>query len=83
MGVGTPVDEDDVIMITDDGVIIRIHAGDVAKQSRYGSGVRAMRVAEGSKVVTLARVPHEDEDEEKPDEAAQKWSGFFNALLNM
>ena len=40
-------------------------------QSRYGSGVRAMRVAEGSKVVTLARVPHEDEEEEAEGETAE------------
>ncbi|MBQ9108805.1 MAG: hypothetical protein IJY02_02125 [Oscillospiraceae bacterium] len=58
-------------MITDDGVIIRIHASDVAKQSRYGSGVRAMRVAEGSKVVTLARVTYEEEEQEAEGETAE------------
>ena len=66
-GVRTVNDRDDVIMITDDGVIIRIHASEVAVQSRYGSGVRAMRVAEGSKVVTLARVPYEEEEEQEEE----------------
>ena len=55
--------EDDVIMITDDGIIIRIHSDDVTLQSRYGSGVRVMRVPEGGRVVTLARVPKEEESE--------------------
>ena len=55
--------EDDVIMITDDGIIIRIHSDDVTLQSRYGSGVRVMRVPEGGRVVTSARVPKEEESE--------------------
>lgn len=53
--------EDDVIMITDDGIIIRISSDDVTQQSRYGSGVRVMRVPEGSRIVTLARVPKEED----------------------
>ena len=51
-------------MITDDGVIIRINSDDVTAQSRYGSGVRVMRVPEGGRIVTLARVPKEDESSE-------------------
>ena len=53
--------EDDVIMITDDGIIIRISSDDVTQQSRYGSGVRVMRVPEGGRIVTLARVPKEED----------------------
>lgn len=60
---GAVTPEDDVIMITDDGIIIRIHSDDVTLQSRYGSGVRVMRVPEGGRVVTLARVPKEEESE--------------------
>ena len=48
--------DDDVIMITDGGIIIRINSDDVTQQSRYGSGVRVMRVPEGGRIVTLARV---------------------------
>ena len=36
-------------------------------QSRYGGGVHAMRLEEGSRVVALARAPRE-EDDENPDE---------------
>ena len=60
--------DDDIIMITDDGIIIRFHSEDVTTQSRYGSGVRVMRVPEGSRIVTLARVPHEEPEEDEAEE---------------
>ncbi len=60
--------EDDVIMITDDGIIIRINSDDVTAQSRYGSGVRVMRVPEGGRIVTLARVPKEDDSPDPNEE---------------
>ena len=55
--------DDDVIMITDGGIIIRINSDDVTQQSRYGSGVRVMRVPEDGRIVTLARVPKEESGE--------------------
>ena len=61
-GIKVVDDDDDIIMITDDGVIIRISASEVNTQSRYAGGVRVMRVAEGSRIVTLARAPKEDVD---------------------
>ena len=62
---GVPVvDEDeDLILIADDGVIIRIRVSDVNLMSRYASGVRVMRLSEGSKVVTFARAEHDEEEE--------------------
>ncbi|MEG0664651.1 MAG: DNA gyrase C-terminal beta-propeller domain-containing protein [Clostridia bacterium] len=56
------IDEnDDAIMITDEGVIIRIHSKDINTLSRYASGVRVMRVGENTKIVTVAKAEHEDE----------------------
>ena len=66
-GVKVVEDDDDVILITDDGVIIRIPVSDITVQSRYGGGVRVMRIAEGSRVVTLARAPKEEDDEDDGD----------------
>lgn len=73
-GVKTVHDDDDVIIITDDGIIIRIAASEIAMQSRYGGGVRAMRVGEDTRVVTLARAakeetPDDEETEEGEGEA--------------
>ena len=68
------VDEnDDLILISNDGVIIRIRVSDVNVMSRYASGVRVMRLMnEDSRVVTFARAEHDEDEEvaevEKPTE---------------
>ncbi len=54
---------DDIILIADDGVIIRIEAGSIRVCARPSKGVRVMKVNEGSKVITMARAPHDDEEE--------------------
>lgn len=54
---------DDIILIADDGVIIRIEAGSIRICARPSKGVRMMKVNEGSKVITMARAPHDDEEE--------------------
>ena len=59
--------DDDVIMITDDGVIIRIPVEQVNIQSRYAGGVRVMRVAEGCRIVTVARAPKEEVSESEDE----------------
>ena len=55
--------DDDIILIADDGVIIRIEAGSIHICARPSKGVRVMKVNEGSKVITMARAPHDDEEE--------------------
>lgn len=69
-GVRVVDDTDDLILIADDGVIIRIRVSDVNVMSRYASGVRVMRLAEGSRVVTFARAEHDEEEETETVEAA-------------
>ena len=65
------VDEDeDLILIADDGLIIRIRVSDVNLMSRYASGVRVMRLAEGSKVATFVRAEHDEEEATEQVEAA-------------
>ncbi len=55
--------DDDIILIADDGVIIRIEAGYIRICARPSKGVRVMKVNEGSRVITMARAPHDDEEE--------------------
>ena len=64
---------DDVFLISDDGVIIRISSDEITTQSRYGSGVRVMRINGERRIVTLARAPSEVDgaDEPNSDESAQ------------
>lgn len=59
--------DDDLILITDDGVIIRVPVEQITVQSRYGGGVKTMRIGPDSKVVSLARAPHEEEEEDAPE----------------
>ncbi len=56
-------EEDDIILISFAGIIIRMHVSDIGIQSRYGSGVRVMRLGEDDKVVTVARTEHSDDEE--------------------
>lgn len=58
------VDEtDDIIIISSDGVIIRIKASDVRIMGRIAKGVRVMRVRDDVKVVTFTRTEHDDSAE--------------------
>ena len=67
-GIKVLEEEDDIILISQEGIIIRMHAADINIQSRYGSGVRVMRLGEGDRVVTVARTEHSDDAEvEKPE----------------
>ena len=62
-------DTDDLILISANGILIRIHASDINVQSRYSSGVRVMRLAEGDKVAMVARVDRDNEAETAKVEA--------------
>ena len=61
-------DDDDVILISQEGILIRMHAADINVQSRYGSGVRVMRLAESDRVVTVARSERDEENAQAPIE---------------
>ena len=68
-GVAVLQDSDDIMLISQEGIIIRMHASDITVQGRYASGVRVMRVAEGDRVVTVAPTEREDDVETaKPEE---------------
>jgi len=54
---------DDLILIADDGIIIRIRVSDINVMSRYAGGVRVMRLSPEAKVVTFARADHDEEEE--------------------
>ena len=68
-GVAVLQGSDDIMLISQEGIIIRMHASDITVQGRYASGVRVMRVAEGDRVVTVAPTEREDDVETaKPEE---------------
>ncbi|HEY8389629.1 MAG TPA: DNA gyrase subunit A [Clostridia bacterium] len=54
--------DDDIMLISDNGTIIRINCKDVSKISRDTQGVRLMKMESGSKVVCVAVTNAEAED---------------------
>ncbi|MGI6014459.1 MAG: DNA gyrase subunit A [Oscillospiraceae bacterium] len=60
-------EQDDVLMISDDGTIIRMAAETIATYGRATQGVRLMRVGEGAKVISVERA----EKEEKAGDSAE------------
>lgn len=64
VGVKLVNDHDEVMLITDTGIIIRLNVDDISVLGRNTQGVTLMRTSDGGKVINIAKVPQEDEDEE-------------------
>ena len=64
--------EEDILLVSDDGTIIRMEAGGISLLGRATQGVRLMRPAEGAHVVAMARTEREASEEEtaEPGESA-------------
>ena len=71
--VGTAIvnDTDDVLIISDDGVIIRTSAAGISRYSRVTQGVRVMQVADGVKVISLAKTRLDENGEETAPEVGE------------
>ncbi len=68
-GIKVVDEEDDIIMISNDGIIIRIRAEDIRVMGRYATGVRLMRVQDDVRVVSFTRAERDEEAEtEKVEE---------------
>ncbi|MFA5658149.1 MAG: DNA gyrase subunit A [Oscillospiraceae bacterium] len=71
-GIKVVDDTDDIIIISSNGVIIRIMATDIRVMGRYATGVHLMRVGVDEEVVAFTRAEHEDDVEiakiEEPSE---------------
>lgn len=57
-------DDDDVILISENGIIIRISASDIRECSRPSKGVRLMKLSDTDKVITLTLAKKAEETEE-------------------
>ncbi|MGD0622629.1 MAG: DNA gyrase subunit A [Thermacetogeniaceae bacterium] len=49
--------DDEVLLISSEGIVIRIPVGEVSRQGRSTQGVRLMRLDEGDRVVAVAKLP--------------------------
>ena len=62
-GIAIVSDEDDVMLIENGGVLIRMAASDINVYKRDTQGVILMRVEEGNRVISIERVDPEQEEE--------------------
>ncbi len=69
VGVGIVTDKDDIMIITSEGIIIRMSTEGISSIGRSTKGVRLMRLGENVKVVSIAATEHEEEDTEEKNEA--------------
>ena len=58
-------DDDDLLLISSDGTIIRMHVDGISVLSRVTQGVTLMRTSEENRVVSLTRIPYEENDDEE------------------
>lgn len=56
-------DNDELMIINDNGVLIRIKVEEISVTGRITSGVRVMRVDENTRLVSLAKIGESEEDE--------------------
>ena len=61
-------DEDDVLLIENGGVIIRMDAADINRYGRGTQGVILMRIEEGNEVISVQRTDKEEEEEKTAEE---------------
>jgi DNA gyrase subunit A len=60
-------DDEDIILINDAGVIIRMNVSEISTFGRDTQGVRLMRLTEETKVVSIAKMPESSEDSQGDD----------------
>ncbi|MBN2065324.1 MAG: DNA gyrase subunit A [Candidatus Thermoplasmatota archaeon] len=57
------VDDDEIMLTSKDGMMVRVPVRDIRIQGRNTMGVRIMRLNEGDKVVSVAKIMENDEEE--------------------
>ena len=72
--------DDDIIIISQEGIIIRIAAESIRVCSRPSKGVTVMKVNGDDKVVTIARAPHEAEEENSETENEKEETAQDNSV---
>ena len=85
-GIQSVSEDDDIMMITDAGTIIRTPVSGIPTYSRTAGGVIVMRLSEGQKLVNFTKVAksdEEDEDIEDLENISENVEGSTNDLENI
>ena len=67
-GLLTVKGDEDLMIITDTGVMIRTSVGNISQTGRSTQGVKVMRLDQDAKIVTFTTVQHDEKDEEVVEE---------------
>jgi len=63
--------DEDIMIINDAGIIIRMNTAEISVFGRSAQGVRVMKVNDQAKVVCVAKVPMGEEEELELNEAGE------------
>ena len=66
VGIKSVTDEDQVLLITEKGILIRLKVRDIRETGRAAMGVRLIDLDEGDRVVAVAKLAEREEPEEEP-----------------
>ncbi|MGD0464221.1 MAG: DNA gyrase subunit A [Tepidisphaeraceae bacterium] len=67
VGMKLVTDVDEVMLITERGILIRTAVSEIRETGRNAAGVRLIKLDEGDKLVAMAKVDKEEREEEKPE----------------
>ena len=70
-GIKVVDEEDDIILISAEGIIIRVPASEIRMCGRVSKGVKVMKVSENNTVVAFTRAEHENSDDSDSDDDAE------------
>jgi DNA gyrase subunit A len=62
--------DEQVMLITEKGMIIRLNTADISTIGRITQGVRLIQLEEGDHLVSVARLAEREDDEESPGDPA-------------
>ena len=72
VGLSTIIGDEDILLITNEGIIIRFEANNISKTGRDTQGVRLMRLDEEQSISTLCVVDPTEEDEDENKDPSDK-----------
>ncbi len=71
IGIAYVHDDDEVLLISQQGMILRMKAGDIRTIGRATQGVRLIEMEDGDAVVSVAKLAEKDEENGEPDSSAE------------
>lgn len=65
VGAKIVTDDDEILLITNDGIVIRLNVDNISRMGRNTKGVTLMKTDENKSIVSIAQIPKHEENEEE------------------